>query len=164
MKRCGVSRPMHSKSLDTAAGVAIRKRVNNIGDDSIEEGGGKSGREERAKRKERDGRRTVLNERMRGRTRRGRRRGWKSKKQERRKRMNPEENKSTRNEWTDGGEREVERRGRKKKKTRQMGQSGGKKREGEMDRPRSSTESEECASLGAFTRAKRDVGEPCVSK
>ena len=31
MKRCGISRPMHSKSLDTAAGVGIRKRVNNIG-------------------------------------------------------------------------------------------------------------------------------------
>lgn len=71
---------------------------------------------------------------------------------------------NTRNEWTDGGNGRGGMERKKERKTRQMGQSGGKRREGEMDRPRSSIESEECALLGAFTRAKRDVGEPCVSK
>lgn len=66
----------------------------------------------------------------------------------------------------------IERRSTKKmrveQKTRQMGQGSGKKsereREGKIGRPRSSIESKECALLGAFTRAKRDVGEPCVPK
>lgn len=70
------------------------------------------------------------------------------------------------------GEREdrtaVDKKMRVEQKTRQMGQGSGKKsereREGKIGRPRSSIESKECALLGAFTRAKRDVGEPCVPK
>lgn len=74
---------------------------------------------------------------------------------------------NTRNEWTDGGNGGGEKGTKKKKKEERdrwgkVAEKGG--REGEMDRPRSSIESEECALLGAFTRAKRDVGEPCVSK